>query len=168
MRAAISSTMTCAALLLLSGCSGDGGSPAEGSPAADSSAAAASTSQAPATTPLSGPDAVVTDWPAEAPAEPGAEQWAVYLAVGPEGDPALTEAAEFLRAHGYSADENHLLACDGGAPETFLGSNTERAVAVYFEWRADAGDFLTLLKPPGAQPEQFVFVDMLRITRDCV
>ena len=62
----------------------------------------------------------------------------------------------------------YLLACDGGAPETFLRDDSERAVAVYFEWRADAGDFLTLMKPPGAQPGELMFVDMLRITRDCV
>jgi hypothetical protein len=45
----------------------------------------------------------------------------------------------------------------------------ELAVAVYFDWRTDAGDFLTLLKPPGSMPETTrTFVEMLRVTRDCV
>lgn len=87
---------------------------------------------------------------------------------GPAGDPALTEAAEFLRSHGYSADEDHPLSCDGGAPEGFLQHSSDRAVAVYFEWRAEAGDFLGMMKPPGAEPAPLMFVDMLRITRDCV
>jgi hypothetical protein len=42
-------------------------------------------------------------------------------------------------------------------------------VAVYFDWRADAGDFVAKLKPAGSPPEEVRgFVDMLRVTRDCV
>lgn len=48
-----------------------------------------------------------------------------------------------FRSLGCSADENHPLTCDGGASETLLRDSSERAVAVYFEWRAAAGDFLT-------------------------
>lgn len=167
MRTVIPVAVICGLLGLVAGCTGEAVSVAEEGPGATSATPRGASTRTPATSPLSGPDAVVSDWPVEAPAERGAEQWAVYLAIGPAGDPALAEAAEFLRSHGYSADENHLLACDGGAPETLLRDSSERAVAVYFEWRADAGDFLTLMKPPGAEPGQLMFVDMLRITRDC-
>ena len=108
-------------------------------------------------------------WPAEAPPEHGARVWAVYLAVGPEGDPALADAAEWLQARGYSTFEGRDSGCHGGAAEAIGRDPRELAVTVYFDWRADAGDFLTLLKPPGSTPETTrTFVEMLRVTRDCV
>jgi hypothetical protein len=167
---------------LLAGCSGVGdevptpeASAALAATAASESASGSTSGLRPAS-PSTGPAALHPDggalpegWPAEAPPERGARVWAVYLAVGPEGDPALADAAEWLQARGYSTFEGRELGCDGGAAEAIGRDPRELAVAVYFDWRADAGDFLTLLKPPGSTPETTrTFVEMLRVTRDCV
>jgi hypothetical protein len=149
---------------LLAGCSGvgDDAPTPEASAALAATAASESASGSTATGAAAlhpGGGALPEGWPAEAPPEHGARVWAVYLAVGPEGDPALAEAAEWLQARGYSTFEGRELGCDP----------RELSVAVYFDWRADAGDFLTLLKPPGSTPETTrTFVEMLRVTRDCV
>jgi hypothetical protein len=161
-------SVACGALMVVAWCTGAGGSAADESQADTSSPRASATAPAPVTTPLSGPDAVPVDWPSEAAAERGAEQWAVYLAVGPAGAPELAEATEYLRTRGYSTDEPRELGCDRGAAEALRRSADELAVAVYFDWRADAGDFLGMMKPPGGDPAQFRgFVEMLRVTRDC-
>jgi hypothetical protein len=159
---------------LLAGCSGVGddaptpeASAALAATAASESASGSTSTGAAALHPDGG--ALPEGWPAEAPPEHGARVWAVYLAVGPEGDPALADAAEWLQARGYSTFEGRELGCDGGAAEAIGRDPRELAVAVYFDWRADAGDFLTLLKPPGSTPETTrTFVEMLRVTRDCV
>ena len=160
---------------VLAGCGGDGEeSAAPATPAGATSASeSASESSASQTT---GPAALHPDggappdgWPAEASPEHGARVWAVYLAVAPEGDPELTEAADYLAARGYSTFEGRELGCDRGAAEALGRNPHDLAVAVYFHWRADAGDFLSLLKPAGAHPEEVRgFVEMLRVTRDCV
>lgn len=68
-----------------------------------------------------------------------------------------------------AAFEGRELGCDGGAAEATGHDPRELAVAVYFDWRADAGDFLGLLKPRGSTLETpRTFVDMLRVTHDCV
>lgn len=107
-------------------------------------------------------------WPAEAALVHGADVWAVYLAVGPAGDPELAEAAEYLESRGYSAGVVEL-GCDEGAAEALRRDPQELAVAAYFDWRADAGDFLAMLKPPGSTPESSRgFVELLRVTRFCL
>ena len=161
MRAALLPPAVVATLLgLLTGCT-DGEEPA-----ADAPPAATRTTPAPATTPLSGPDAVADDWPAEAPLEQGAEQWAVYLAVedtsagvAPE---SVTRALDHLGSLGYTAVPTQL-GCDMGAPEALGRDPDDTAVAVYFQQRADAGDFTALHKDSGLG-----FVDMVRVTRYCL
>ena len=105
-------------------------------------------------------------WPAAAVPEHGAEVWAVYLAIGPAGDPALADAAAYLEARGYSPYDGRELGCDGGAVEALRRDRREHAVAVYFDWRADAGDFLTLTASNGKENAR-PFVDLLRVTVDC-
>jgi hypothetical protein len=102
MRASVSLAVACGLVLLGSGCTADTEAATEGSGA---------TTQAPATTPLSGPDAPPVGWPDEAPAEVGAEQWAVFLAVGAAGGPGLAEATDFLAMPKPA----------GGDPEQFRG-----------------------------------------------
>jgi hypothetical protein len=154
----------------LAGCSGDGQETA--APGTFAATSASGSSASPTTGPASlHPDggALPDGWPAEAAPEHGAQVWAVYLAVGPEGDPELAEAREYLDARGYSTAEGRELGCDGGAAEALGRDPREHAVAVYFDWRADAGDFVAMLKPAGSQPEEVRgFVEMLRVTRDCI
>jgi hypothetical protein len=78
-------------------------------------------------------------------------------------------AAGRLRRGGRRGPDAGGLGGLGGHGGVRVGDPRELAVAVYFDWRADAGDFLTLLKPPGSTPETTrTFVEMLRVTRDCV
>jgi hypothetical protein len=109
-------------------------------------------------------------WPVEASPGHGDEVWAVYLAIGPAGDPELAEAAAYLRDRGYSTFDDRELGCDGGAPEALARDRKELAVAAYFQWRPDATDFLMLLKPAdGATPETSrSFIDLLPVRWDCV
>ena len=100
-------------------------------------------------------------WPAEAPQEPGERVFAVYLAVGPEGDPVLAEATEYLHSVGYSAAEARRLACDEGAAEALGRDPEERGVAVYLECRY-VGDFTSMHKDSGLG-----FVDRVPVTRSC-
>jgi hypothetical protein len=109
-------------------------------------------------------------WPAEVSPGHGDEVWAVYLAIGPEGDPELADAAQYLRDRGYSTFDGRELGCDGGAAEALQRDRHELAVAAYFKWRPDATDFLTLLKPAqGATPDTTQgFVELLPVRWDCV
>jgi hypothetical protein len=74
-----------------------------------------------------------------------------------------------LSDRGYSTFEGRELGCDGGAAEALRRDRTELAVAAYFQWRPDATDFLSLLKPAqGATPETTRgFVDLLPVRWDC-
>jgi hypothetical protein len=96
----------------------------------------------------------------------GAEVWAVYLAIGPPGDPALAEATAYLEDRGYSPYDGRELGCDGGAVEALARDRHEHAVAVYFDWRADAGDFLALTASNG-KADAGPLVDLVRVTLDC-
>jgi hypothetical protein len=147
------------------------GSAATPSPPADASpgrlqpgGAVAAPSGSPGLHPDSG--ALPEGWPAAAAPEHGAEVWAVYLAIGPAGDPALAEAAAYLEDRGYSPYDGREIGCDGGAAEALGRDRHEQAVAVYFAWRADAGDFLTLTASNG-KADAGPFVDLLRVTLDC-
>jgi hypothetical protein len=101
-------------------------------------------------------------WPTETPQQPDERVFAVYLAVAPAGDPALAEATSYVESLGYSTAEPRRLACDAGAAEGLRRNPEDQAVAVYFEWRDDAGDFTALHKGSGIG-----FVDMVRVTRTC-
>lgn len=98
----------------------------------------------------------------EAPQSLDEPVFAIYLAVAPEGSPELAEASEYVESLGYSSSEARRLGCDEGAAEALRRDPDERAVAVYFAWRADAGDFTALHKDSGLG-----FVEMLRVTRTC-
>ncbi len=108
-------------------------------------------------------------WPAAADPELGAEAWAVYLAVhlavGQPGDPTLAEAASYLQDRGSSPYDGRELGCDGGAAEELARDRREHAVAVHFDWRADAGDFPRLTAGSGKR-DAGPFVDLLRVTLD--
>ena len=161
--AAMAVSVACA----LAGCGADDVEAA----APETSASSAARTSAPATdaAPLH-PDggARPDDWPAEAAPVHGSTVWAVYLAVGPAGDPELAEATEYLESHGYSTGIGEL-GCDDGAAEALGRESHELAVAAYFDRRADAGDFVAMLKPPGSTPETSRgFVEMLRVTRYCL
>ena len=146
---------------LLAGCAGGEEKATAGDPAT-----ATGTTQPPATTPLAGPDAMSDGWPAEAPAEQGAEQWAVYLAVEDTSagvaSESMTEAVDYLASLGYTSGPTQL-GCDLGAPEALGRDGDDTAVAVYFEYRDDAGDFTARHKESGIG-----FVDMVRVTRYCL
>jgi hypothetical protein len=105
---------------------------------------------------------VADGWPAEAPPALDEPVFAVYVAIAPEGSPELARASQYVESLGYSTAEPRPLACDDGAAEALLRDPRERAVAVYFEWRAEAGDFTALHKDSGLG-----FVEMLRVTRTC-
>lgn len=148
---------------VLAGCDADGENAA-----APQTSAPASTAASTATLTRHDEGALPDDWPPEATPDPGDEVWAVYLAVGPAGDPALAEAAAYLEARGYSTYEGRPLACDGGAAEALFRDRDELAVAAYFEWRPEAVDFLVLMKPAdGAPPTPLPFVDLLPVDWDC-
>jgi hypothetical protein len=151
---------------LLAGCTGgdDEARSAASSARLQPGGAVAAPSGAPGLHPDSG--ALPEGWPAEAVLEPDAEVWAVYLAIGPAGDPALAEAEAYLEDRGYSVYEGRELGCDGGAAEALARDRHELAVAVYFDWRADAGDFLHLTASNGKQ-DAGPFIDLVRVTLDC-
>jgi len=164
--------LTAAGACALTGCgSGAVDEPAATQTSAPPSAEAAASSSAPTAT-LTRHDegALPTDWPTEASPGHGDEVWAVYLAIGPEGDPELADAAQYLRDRGYSTFDGRELGCDGGAAEALRRDRRELAVAAYFQWRPDATDFLSLLKPAqGATPETTrSFVELLSVRWDCV
>ena len=163
---------------ILAGCgNGDEGPAVDGTSAAPPTSAtstAPSTSATPAASTSGSATGLHPDsgarpdgWPPEAPPEHGGQVWAVYLAVGASGDPELAEAAQYLKERGYSAGEQEL-GCDVDAADALARDPRDHAVAVYFEWRDEAGDFLTLLKPAGSPEESRGFVEMLRVTRGCM
>ncbi|TFV90485.1 hypothetical protein [Blastococcus sp. CT_GayMR16] len=164
--------LTVAGACVLAGCgSGSGEDTAATQTSAPASASASAAASAAPTATLTRHDegALPDGWPAEASPEHGDEVWAVYLAVGPEGDPELAAATEYLRAQGYSTFEGRELGCDGGAAEALGRDRHELAVAAYFRWRPDAVDFLSLLKPPGSTAETSRgFVELLPVDWDCV
>jgi hypothetical protein len=94
------------------------------------------------------------------------EVWASYLAIGPAGDPVLADAATYLQDRGYSPYGGRELGCDGGAAEALGRDRHEVAVAVYFDWRADAGDILTLTASNGKE-HAGPFIELLRVILDC-
>ena len=114
--------------------------------------------------------ALPSAWPPEASPGHGDEVWAVYLAIGAAGDPELADAAQYLRDRGYSTFDDRELGCDVGAAEALARDRHELAVAAYFQWRPDATDFLSLLKPAqGATPETTrSFIELLPVRWDCV
>lgn len=147
--------MTSVAVCLLAGCGSDD----------DGTVDASAPTTSPATTSvprLGAGDRVPEGWPAEAPQELDAPVFAVYLAVGESGNPELARATEYVESLGYTTAEPRRLGCDEGAAEALARDPEEQAVAVYFEWRADAGDFTGLHKDSGLG-----FVEMLRVTRTC-
>jgi hypothetical protein len=159
-----------AGVCLLAGCSGDDDEARGSSPTDESSSrlqpggAVAAPSGSPGLHPDSG--ALPEGWPAEAVLERGAEVWAVYLAIGPAGDPALAEAAAYLEDRGYTPANGRELGCDGGAAEALGRDRRDLVQAVYFDWRADAGDFLTLTASNGKQ-NAGPLVELLRVTVEC-
>jgi hypothetical protein len=140
---------------LLAGCGSDG----DEEPAAASTSAAATSAVAAPTGPAGG---VADGWPAEAPQALDEPVFAIYLAVAPEGSAELVQAGEYVESLGYSTAEPRRLGCDEGAAEALRRDPDERAVAVYFEWRADAGDFTALHKDSGLG-----FVEILHVARTC-
>ena len=168
---ALTSALACAIACVLTGCGSGAEDAAATRTSASTSARVAESSAATSATPTRHDEgALPTGWPAEASPGHGDEVWAVYLAIGPEGDPELADAAQWLQDRGYSTFDGRELGCDSGASEALARDRHELAVAVYFQWRPDATDFLSLLKPAqGATPETTrSFIELLPVRWDCV
>lgn len=128
--------------VLLAGCrTGSDGEASTGTPPAGPSPTVASTtatSPTPSLNPVGG-----------AHVEHGGRYWAVYVALGELGDPALDDASAQLAAEGIESYPG-TLNCDQGAAEALGVPDDTGAVGVYFETRDQAEAFAATLDPPPA------------------
>jgi hypothetical protein len=79
-------------------------------------------------------------WPIESTPVHGARFWAVYLAVGAPGDPALQRVLEDVQQLWPGAGLGEL-GCDEGAAAALGRTPTEHAVAVYFATEQHISEF---------------------------
>jgi hypothetical protein len=90
------------------------------------------------------------DIPEEVIIRQGEVAWAVYIAVGTSGDPAIDLAIARAREKGYTTRTTRLT-CDEGATQAFQVDPREKdyfAVALYFETEDDANLVAGILGPP--------------------
>ena len=131
------------ALGLLTACSAD-----------DSTDTSAESSAAPSSTalvepkPIEPPASPSGDWPDEAPAAHGEPTWGVYLAVGDVTDPTVQEAYDHAISLGYAGAGIGQLGCDEGAAEALGADQADMRVAVYFDSREKAEEFVAMYDQP--------------------
>jgi hypothetical protein len=143
------------AVAVLTGCGDDGSSDvaADRSSAARSTSSPARTSESPAAATSPSPAAVTTpssappEWPAAATPTHGARLWGAYLVVADYPDPSLSATEERVRALGYGGGMG-ALGCDQGAAEALGADPDAMTVAVYFDDRGSADQFLALYDGP--------------------
>lgn len=97
-------------------------------------------------------------WPVESAPVHGGQYWAVYLAVGAPGDPALQQVLADVRQLWPGAALGEL-GCDAGAAEALGRDAGEHAVAVYFPTEQHVTEFRRRWESP--------FVGSARVTTLC-
>ncbi|MGY1831239.1 hypothetical protein ACI8AA_12580 [Geodermatophilus sp. SYSU D01180] len=97
-------------------------------------------------------------WPVESTPVHGGRYWAVYVAVGTPGDPALQQVLADVRQLWPGAGLAEL-ACDEGAAEALGRDGAEHAVAVYFPTEQHVTEFRRRWETP--------FVGAAQVTTRC-